>query len=252
MQEQERRSAKEEREAHDEQDVYLLDLAASMFAIMLLYLLVAAHQVTSAKQEEQSAAAGRSSKEPRTLDFQLSTWRPFNIVKETWILHQGVLAHLNYRAIAKHYLENGTEPLRFSPSRADPSLFLGNVRIVPLSTRPGGLPTEYRMEYQLGIEADIGLDAVHDMSCRISGSNKSGGAAAKQRSPFDPASGCKFIEPLTVHVFGQAGNDELHFLQELQKAKPASEFVFDKGNSRTYQAGARREQAAFAFDLVYR
>jgi hypothetical protein len=231
-----RRRAQEE---GGEQDVYLLDLAASIFAIMLIYLLIAAHQITSIEQKDE--VANYSPRESKTIAFPLATWRPLNIYKESWVVQNGTISRIDYKSIASHYMQNGSAPLYHSPSKNDPSFFLGNVTLTSLD----GLPTEFGIDYQAGKDAVIGRDAVHDRSYPISGED---GLIKSPNGSLPPDAAAKFTEPLAIYVFGDVGSQEFHFFQELQKAKPSSQFIF----SKEHTLSVTRAQPNFALNIVYR
>jgi hypothetical protein len=228
----EEEQAEKNEQEHEEQGVYLLDLAASVFAIMLIYLLIVAYQASNATRKVDISQY--RPKDSQSFNFPLQTWRPMNTYLNYWILQNRTIYHLNLAAIARLFSEKGPGLIYASP---------GKVKIsaeVPPSGG-SGLPTEFSIRFDRFDAALSGPDdAVLDRSFTI-------GTLAGADGNADTDSVAAFSEPLSIHVLGEPTREDYRVLQAIQKMKQSSEVSFE-GNGFSID----RLQLDYALSRIYR
>jgi len=221
----------EEEQEQEEQGVYLLDLAASIFAIMLIYLLIVASQVTDAQQKVDIAQY--KSKDTQSLNFPLQTWRPLNTHRNHWILQNGTLWHMNFAAIAKLFNEKGAGLLYSSPEKG--KIF---VDIPP----KGSYPTEFSIRFEGSeLAKPSPNDAVLDHSFPLH---------TVTRADGEPDSDviARFAEPFTIHVVGEPGDNVYRELHAIEKIRESCVVYFHEGGG----FGIDRLQLDYALSKIYR
>lgn len=225
--------AEEEEQEHEEQGVYLLDLAASTFAIMLIYLLMVAYQASDAEQQRVETSRYKP-KDTQTQDFALRTWRPLNLYRNHWVLQNGTLSHLNFAAIARAFWERGPG-LVYSSEK-------GKI-FAEIKPEGGvGLPTEFSVRFEVSeTPQTASVDSVFDRSFAA------GTFVAVNGEP-NPAVMAGLNEPLDIHVTGNAGGENYPFLQAVQKVKRFCKVYFDDTRSFT----VNRVQISYALSNIYR
>jgi hypothetical protein len=223
--------AEEEEQEHEEQGVYLLDLAASIFAIMLIYLLIVAYQASNAHQEAD--VAQYVAKDPETFNYPLQTWRPLNIHRNHWVLQNGTIWLLNIAGIAKLFNEKGTGLIYSSPEK-------GKIYVeIPPN---GKYKTEFSLRFERSDSPKSGPDdKVFDQSFLFH-------SAVNDRGEPDANITSRFEEPFTIHVVGDPGESIYRDLQAIQKSKESCVVYFHESGGFAIE----RLQIDFALNKIYR
>jgi hypothetical protein len=222
---------KKTQEEEDEQGVYQLDLAASVFAIMLIYLLIVAHEVLD--NQQKTIVTHYKPKDQANANFLLQTWRPLNTYEETWVLRNGKIFRLNMAAVSNLFKANHAAP-DSSPA------WNGNISFGFPPRGGSNLPTEYSFRYALppGSELEPGLS---DRSYPLSSFVDPGGS-------LTPDAASRFAEPCAIHILGDADDNAYRFLHALQVASNACEIILGEGDTLVIT----RYQLDYALNKIFR
>ena len=224
--------AEEQEQEHEELGVYLLDIAASTFAIMLIYLLMVASQASDVQQQKVETSHYKP-KDPQTQDFTLRTWRPLHLYRDNWVLQNGILLHLNFAAIARAFQEKGPGLIYSSEN--------GTVYAERGPEVGAGSPTEFSIRFEAGQPVAAAAGGAVDRFFAAETFIAANGTP-------NPDAMAQLKEPLDIHVIGNPRREDYTFLRAVQGAKLSTEVYFDDSGSFTVS----RQLVNYALNKIYR
>ena len=214
-------------------DVYQMDFAFSIFATLLVYMLMLSNIAVSVSG---SVVSEYQTVDLPLTDLPLKTYRPIYPFREFWVVRAGVLKRLDMVQIAARYIEKG--PGRQVGLEAD-AVLMADALEQPVAS-------EFRLNYQLlpanqGASALFALEPFHDREIRLADLI---GPDGRPKRALDAV----FRSPLSLSIIGPI-DAEVH---DLLAALHASHFAAEVG---VYTSGAfviDRHRGDFSTAEIYR
>ena len=230
----------------NESDVYQIDFAISFMAVLVIFFLIIPHN--NREEDRVHTQIPYLSKDIKTLNFPLRTYRPIYDFKEVWVYYDHKLWRLNFKFIATRLMETDSDTVYYD--------FLdgsGSIEIKLPSVREQGniLPTQYVLTYrrdnnirtsQRNQNGPSSLpDVVHDKIISLSEIFDQDGNMKKSITSF-------FKPPVLLFVGDRAPDEDLKYLLlALQNESISHEIDHSKWPFRY-----ARHRHHFTLDQLYR